>query len=169
MDLSKIPFEASPNFRKGRLGKVKYIILHCPVGSFSSCKNTFKNPANGVSAHYVVSQKGEVVQMVNLVDTAWHCYGFNSSSVGIEMEDKMQVEKSAVWQTKELMEATANLVAALLKKYNLSIESVVGHNAKFIQDYARKNRPSMIHTDPGKFFSLVDFRNKVQRLINDGI
>ena len=167
LDLTTIPFVYSPNYKKG-MGKVNYIVLHCPVGSYQSAINTFKNSANQVSAHYVVSQKGEITQMVQLENVAWHCYGFNSESIGIEMEDKGLVEKSAGWITPDLMEATAKLVAALLKKYELGLDAIIGHNAPFVQAYAKQHRPSMCHVDPGPYFNFNLFKSKVQQELNNG-
>ena len=44
----------------------------------------FQNPKAGVSAHYIVGQDGEVVQMVHHNDVAWHAHTANGDSIGIE-------------------------------------------------------------------------------------
>ncbi len=44
----------------------------------------FKNPAAKVSAHYVIGQDGEIVQMVAHNDVAWHAGSANGTSIGIE-------------------------------------------------------------------------------------
>lgn len=139
LDLTKVQIKKSPNYKKG-ISKIMYVVLHCPVGSYQSAINTFMDPRNQVSAHYVVSQTGDITQMVDLSNTAWHCYGFNSQSIGIEMEDKGLVMKSAAWQTPILLDTVASLVAALLVKFDLTVDAVIGHNASFVQNYAKAHR-----------------------------
>lgn len=64
---------------------INRVIIHITEGpSMGSAINTFQNPASQVSAHYIVGQDGEVVQMVHDNDVAWHARGGNSDSIGIE-------------------------------------------------------------------------------------
>src|SRR5213075_2565387 len=66
-------------------GDINYIIIHTVQGSYAGCINWFQNPAAQVSAHYVVrSSDGEITQMVDDSDIAWHVACFNSQSIGIE-------------------------------------------------------------------------------------
>lgn len=68
------------NYRAGRNGqKIGLIVLHIGEGSFSSLINTFLNPKNEVSAHFVISKTGEVAQMVALTDTAY-CNGTETNA-----------------------------------------------------------------------------------------
>ena len=63
----------SPNYEFGRRGfKVRYIVLHTTEGSGLGSVAWLKNPASGVSAHYVVMEDGELVGMVGEQHTAWH-------------------------------------------------------------------------------------------------
>src|SRR5262245_3191328 len=73
---------------------INQIVIHITDGG-SKINGTigwFQNPdqrnAKGapihVSAHYVVGQDGEVVQMVRNNDVAWHASSANSDSIGIE-------------------------------------------------------------------------------------
>jgi hypothetical protein len=61
-----IPFEAAHqnNFSTGRTATIDSIVIHYCAGNFRSCKDTFKNKDSGVSAHYVISKQGDIVQMV---------------------------------------------------------------------------------------------------------
>lgn len=79
---------ASPNYTPGRQGTpVRHITFHHVVGPASSAVARFSNPANQVSAHFIVAAD-RVICMVNTDDTAW-CNGnwaSNLESVTIEHE-----------------------------------------------------------------------------------
>jgi N-acetyl-anhydromuramyl-L-alanine amidase AmpD len=93
----------SPNFWKGRKGyKPEAIVIHITDGTAQSCIFTFTNPDNKVSAHYLVTKTGEIIQFVAETDTAWHAGrvkaptwpalkpGVNPNlyTIGIELEGK---------------------------------------------------------------------------------
>jgi hypothetical protein len=42
---------------------------------------------SGVSAHILILRDGNVWQAVNLLNPAWHCYGHNTHTIGIELEN----------------------------------------------------------------------------------
>lgn len=91
--LKDLEWQASPNFRRGRTAKVTTIAIHwwddpAKKPSMNGVINWFKNPANQVSAHFVVSGD-RVVQMVSLNNTAWHVANHNHYTVGIEVDPRM--------------------------------------------------------------------------------
>ena len=53
--------------------------------SYAGAISWFKNPGSGVSAHYCISPSGEITQLVELADKAYHATYYNSRSIGIEM------------------------------------------------------------------------------------
>lgn len=76
------------------------IVIHWVAGSFNSCIRWFQALGNNrSSAHYVISELGKIVQMVDEGDVAWHAgrskwkdlptYGIwdslNPCSIGIEL------------------------------------------------------------------------------------
>lgn len=164
LDLSKIPFEASPNMYIGRGGnKVNYLILHSMAGSFAGSEAWFKNPKSQVSAHYLVSKTGQLLNMVRPENRAWHCYLLNGTSIGIEHEDNQHSNTDPHWVTPEMWEASTSLAAALVKKYDIPLDHILGHNDPFVTGLARKaGKPGMIHGDPGKFFDISKYRLAVQ-------
>lgn len=111
------------------LTKIDTIILHTVEGSFDSCINTFKSDLGGNprSSHYVISQDGRAVKMVNENYVAWHCAGHNFHSIGIEQEGKSDNPK---WCTDQLIEATSIIVASICKRLGIppSREHIRGHN-----------------------------------------
>ena len=153
-----IPFIKSPNFTKGRGGKkIKYIIIHSMAGFYEGSQAWFKNPKSQVSAHYLISQKGEVVQMVRDTETAWQCHNLNSQSIGIELEDKRNTS-SPDWITKELYEKAVELTADLCKKHSIPIENIYTHCDPFIQ---KINGKGWAHSDPGPHWDNSKFREDV--------
>jgi N-acetyl-anhydromuramyl-L-alanine amidase AmpD/V8-like Glu-specific endopeptidase len=65
---------------------IERVVIHITDGgaNINGTIAWFKNPAAKVSAHYVIGQDGEVVQMVRHNDKAWHASSANGNSIGIE-------------------------------------------------------------------------------------
>ena len=62
----------SPNRAIGRQGhRPDFIVIHTTGGTFTSGINTIMNAANQVSYHFVISRTGEIVQAVDIQNTAW--------------------------------------------------------------------------------------------------
>ena len=62
----------SPNRNTGRQGWTPDIIVcHITEGAFAGAVSWITNPASRVSYHYVVAQNGQIVQAVDIQDTAW--------------------------------------------------------------------------------------------------
>ena len=120
------------------------IIHHTAQGSLDETIRTFTLTRTAVSAHYVVSRDGKVVQMVNDYLRAQHAglakWGndtdLNSSSIGIELDNNGDEPYSDA-QIKSLL----GLLGTLKKKYNIPTANFIGH-----ADIAPKRKP-----DPNKF------------------
>ena len=140
--MNKPRFIPSPNFF-GRNGQeIKGIVIHRMAGTFDGTIAWFQNPESQVSAHYLVSQDGGVVQMVRDQEAAWHA-GYKSGtppqvfadvanpnwvSIGIECEDRTNQDIN-FWTQKQL-NTLVNLCKILVEKYNIPIdrEHIVGHS-----------------------------------------
>ena len=75
------------NYRAvGAARTIDKIVIHITDGSanINGTISWFKNPAAKVSAHYVIGQDGEIVQMVAHNNVAWHAGSANGTSIGIE-------------------------------------------------------------------------------------
>ena len=71
--------------------QINYVVIHTTQGSYAGTISWFKNPSAKVSSHYVVrSSDGQVTQMVDDQDIAWHDACFNSNTIGIEHEGYVQ-------------------------------------------------------------------------------
>lgn len=84
VDFPGASWDASPNYNSRSGTAVREVIQHTTEGSFAGAISWFNNPASQVSAHYVLSSTGQVVQMVRESDRAWHAGNHNSHSIGIE-------------------------------------------------------------------------------------
>lgn len=91
-NLDTVPFSgASDNYTRGRAGQpVKVLVVHVMAGSERGTRAWFNNPASNVSAHYGISNAGDIEQFVELGDTAWHSgkWDWNLKTVGIEHEGR---------------------------------------------------------------------------------
>lgn len=67
----KIIQNPSPN-RMSRFGyKPDMIVSHITEGSYTGAISWLRNPASEASAHFVVSKKGEITQLVDIKESAW--------------------------------------------------------------------------------------------------
>lgn len=165
-------FDQSPNYTKGRpIGvnfkpiKPSYLIIHAMSGSYLGSISWFKNPKSKVSAHYLISQKGEVTQMVGEEHTAWHCYGLNGKSIGIELEDGKPgaCMKDATWIKYPMYQKAVELAADITTRYSIPIKNIMGHNDPFVR--AMGIAKGFAHSDPGPYFDMVKFRKDVEACI----
>jgi N-acetylmuramoyl-L-alanine amidase len=163
IDFTKIPFKQSPNIgHNGRCTK-EYIIIHSMAGFYQGSIAWFSNKESIVSAHYLVSQKGEVTQMAHDDQVAFHCHGINTRSLGIELED-MKLAKVKNWVTPELWNKAVELTAALAKKYHIPTSKILAHGDPMIR---KINGPQFAHEDPGVYFSMDKFRADVDKKLKE--
>ncbi|KAF2517283.1 N-acetylmuramoyl-L-alanine amidase [Flavobacterium foetidum] len=113
------------------LRKPSFVIIHHTAqDSLQQTINTFTKTRTQVSSHYVISENGKVVQMLNDYLRAWHAgnstWGkntdLNSSSIGIELDNN---------GFKPFTEAQISSLVALLTKlkkdYNIPTQNFLGH------------------------------------------
>lgn len=134
--------------------EINYVVIHTVQGSYAGAISWFKNPSAGVSAHYVVrSSDGEITQMVDDADIAYHDACFNSNSIGIEHEG--YVDAPATWYTPAMYQASAKLTAWLCDKYGIPKDHshVMGHG---------ETPDCSTHTDPGAGWDWNHYLNLVK-------
>ena len=127
----------SPNFNRRRGGvALTHIVIHHTDGQprLDRAVEHLCNPhpsGSPVSAHFIVGQAGEVVQLVDVENTAWHCSGWNKRSVGIEHVARTPGELShgdpGLALTTMQLEASARLVGWLLQTLGLELDAVMPH------------------------------------------
>ena len=144
-------------------------------GSFAGSRAWHKNPESKVSAHYFISKKGEILQMVKDSEKAWAAMDANPFSLNIEHEDASFVEYSKgkfrkvknctndpKWITEAMWKASVQLTVALCKKYSIPVENIIGHDDPWLRKY--RNRRS----DPGPFWNLNKYRQDVKAILDNG-
>lgn len=139
---------SSPNYQQ-RTSEVRLIVLHaialppCTSGTshiidfFQNKLETSKHEYFAsiqhlkVSAHFLVSRTGEVIQFVSTNDSAWHCGNSifrgrtkcNDFSLGIELEG---------WPgcifTEKQYKMLAELIFLLQKHYDVTDDRIVAHS-----------------------------------------
>lgn len=123
----------TPNKQIGR-GKFKpeIIVLHRGEGPFNSIISWFQNPKSQVSAHFVISKDGYIVNMVDTNDTAWHAgktinakkevlkegVNPNQYTIGIELEG-YAIDYPTINQAL----ATAATIKQLSAKYGIPLNN----------------------------------------------
>lgn len=112
--------------------KPNFVILHHTAQeSVEQTLRTFTLPRTSVSSHYVISDDGEIYQMLDDRFRAWHAgagkWGndndLNSSSIGIEL-DNNGFEPFSAAQINSLVK----ILGILKEKYNIPAANFIGHS-----------------------------------------
>jgi N-acetyl-anhydromuramyl-L-alanine amidase AmpD len=146
---------------KVRKRAIDLIVLHKAEGSLSDCIAWFKDPLNGVSAHYCVDER-EIVQMVRDEDVAWHAgnWKYNERSIGIENSGYNAKDDLGDAHYRKL----ASLVASLCAKHGIPVDRdhIIGHDE--VPDPFHKGRfgGANHHTCPGTYFDWTLFLRYVR-------
>jgi len=140
-------WQASPNFGPRRNGlQPDLIVLH--YTEMASCQDAVTrlcDPVAEVSAHYVISETGELIQLVCDEDRAWHAGAgtwrglgdVNSRSIGIELCNTGKTPFSA-----RQMDRLEALLTDLMDRWSIPAQGVIGHS-----DFAPLRK-----ADPGRRF-----------------
>ncbi|MEV8533168.1 peptidoglycan recognition family protein [Streptomyces sp. NPDC051211] len=132
---------------------IEYVVIHLTTDIFPLMLAMFNDPAERVSAHYVISASGtRIAQCVRERDVAWHSGSiwYNYRSIGIEHEG--WTDQPAY--TDEMYQASAVLTATICAKYDVPVDRdhILGH----------VEIPLSTHEDPGpvwnwdKYMKLVE-------------
>ena len=113
------------------LRKPNFIIIHHTAqDSLQQTLKTFTKIESQVSSHYLISDDGKVVQMLNDYLRAWHAgagtWGkntdINSTSIGIELDNN----GSEVFSQLQINSLLA-LLTKIKKDYNIPAQNIIGH------------------------------------------
>jgi hypothetical protein len=133
---------------------VNMIIIHDTESSYGWAIQYFQDPAAQASAHYVVSDAGDITQMVREHDIAWHAgnWDYNTRAIGIEHEGYAYVQPT--WYTAAMYNASAYLIASICSRWGVPMDRthVIGHS-----EVPDPNNPGLYggadhHTDPGPYW-----------------
>ena len=139
----------SPN-HDARASPVTMLVLHYTgMADAASAIERLTDPAAKVSSHYLVTEDGQVLRMVDETRRAWHAglsswrgvTDVNSASIGIEIVNPGH-EFGYRPFPREQMEALLPLVADIVQRHGIARANVVGHS-----DVAPARK-----VDPGELF-----------------
>lgn len=116
----------SPNKSNRGGTDIDHIVVHYTTSrNIEGTISHFKNPGSQVSAHYIIGQDGELVQMVPDSQKAWHAggtTGMNSRSIGIE-----HVARAGDKITPAQEKTSIALIRWLMKEYSIPAANVIPH------------------------------------------
>ncbi|WP_420605655.1 N-acetylmuramoyl-L-alanine amidase [Novosphingopyxis sp.] len=142
-------WKPSPNFNERALPISMLVLHYTGMKDADLAIERMTSADGGVSAHYCITEAGEIIQMVREEDRAWHAgksywcqiTDVNSASIGIEL-----VNPGHEWGYRPFpeaqMEALVPLVSELVQLYHIDACHVVGHS-----DIAPARKE-----DPGELF-----------------
>jgi N-acetylmuramoyl-L-alanine amidase len=139
----------SPNFDDRALPITMLVLHYTGMEDAASAIARLRDPEAKVSCHYLVSEDGQILRMVDEGKRAWHAgrsywrtiTDVNSASVGIEIVNPGH-EFGYRPFPEEQMDALVPLVADIVKRHNIPRANVVGHS-----DIAPARKQ-----DPGELF-----------------
>lgn len=136
-DYTDAIIDASANFGPRKDGKIpRFLILHYTgLATAQEALDILKCPEREVSAHYLVHEDGQVVQMVAESERAWHagnsCWkgerDINSASIGIEIVNPGVLENFPPFPAKQI-ESVIALCHSICERYNIAPEHVLAHS-----------------------------------------
>ena len=132
---------------------VDIIVIHDIEGSYGSAIRAFRNPARHASAHYVISYRGQITQMVAEKDIAWHAgnWDYNTRAIGIEHEG---FAYTYGLYTSAEYHASAHLAASICSRWGVPMDRrhVIGHYQVPDPYHPGLYGGSDHHTDPGPYW-----------------
>jgi N-acetyl-anhydromuramyl-L-alanine amidase AmpD len=141
---------------------INAIVIHDTEGRFIGSVRFLQRARTQGSAHFVVSRRGQIVQLVPVTDVAWHSGNswWNLHSIGIEHEG--WVGRRAY--TEKEYRASAQLVAYLAHRWSIPIdrEHIIGHN-----EVPNPYHPGWYggadgHIDPGPYWNWGHYMHLVR-------
>ena len=141
--------QPSPNWDERKL-PIEMVVLHyTEMKPVETALDRLTDPEAKVSAHYLITEEGEVIRLVEERKRAWHAgqsywrghRDVNSASIGIELDNPGHALGYSAFPEPQI-EALVPLLHRIVKQYDIPRANVVGHS-----DVA-----PMRKIDPGELF-----------------
>src|SRR5256884_481504 len=133
--------------------EVRFVVIHDAETDYQTTIKIFQDSLNYVSAHYVVrSSDGQITQMVDAKNVAWHAGNWNVNMHAIGYEHEGFAIQGTTWYTEAMYQASAALTKHLAAEYGIALDRahIIGHDdipgppAGFVRG---------MHWDPGPFWN----------------
>jgi N-acetylmuramoyl-L-alanine amidase len=139
----------SPNWDERALPVTMVLLHYTEMESAEQALAKMCDPASKVSAHYLISEDGEVIQLVEEDKRAWHAgvsywrglRDLNSASIGIELDHPGHALGYREFSNAQF-EALVPLLHRILREHDIPRANVLGHS-----DVAPQRK-----IDPGELF-----------------
>lgn len=127
--------QLSPNCNERQLPISMVVIHYTEMASAEAAITRMCDPDAEVSAHYCISEAGEVVRLVPEEKRAWHAGAsywrghkeVNSASIGIELDHPGHANGYREFAEAQI-EALVPLLHRIVKQYDIARANVVGHS-----------------------------------------
>jgi hypothetical protein len=143
---------------------VDMIVIHDTEGAYADAIAQFQDPNRAGSAHYVISQQGDVTEMVLEKDIAWHAgnWDYNTRAIGIEHEGYAYLSGS--FTTAEYR-ASEQLAASICSRWGVPLDRahVIGHNEVPDPDNPGLYGGTEHHTDPGPYWDWTNYLDEARK------
>lgn len=148
-DYPQAIWRPSPNYSSRNGTAISKVVIHTCQGGYSGCVSWLRNTAAQASAHYVISKGGEISQLVENKNKAWHARCHNPETIGIEHEGYVSDAQN---YTDKMYKSSAALVRWICDKYGIPKDRshIVGHGDPVLAD-------CNTHTDPGPYWNWTYF------------
>lgn len=143
-------FLAHPNGYGARRGvPVDLVILHTVEGTAQAAVSWFRDPAAGVSAHYVVGPSGLVYECVPEDMACWAAGNIHYNRRAMQIECAGYAKDPATW-TEQMVLSVGELVGEICRRHDIPIDRahIIGHVEVPSPD-GKGMGGAGHHTDPG--------------------
>jgi hypothetical protein len=170
---------ATCNFSSRNGTNISAVTIHTIQGTYAGAISWAQNCNASVSYHYVVrSSDGQITQMVDETDKAWHVGSENPYTIGIEHEGYVS---DPSWYSDPMYEQSAALCRDIITSgYGiLGLRTYFGASSAQIQTLGgcikikgHQHYPNQTHTDPGinwnweKYYQLINNQPTVINVIS---
>jgi hypothetical protein len=141
---------------------INAIVIHDTEGRFVGSIRVLQRARTRGSAHFVVSRRGQIVQLVPVTDVAWHAGNgwWNLHSIGIEHEG--WAGRRAY--TEREYRASAQLTAYLAHRWSIPLDRdhLIGHAEVPNPFHPGRFGGASGHTDPGPYWNWGHYMSLVR-------
>lgn len=125
----------SPNFDERSLPITMVVVHYTEMKPVETALGRLTDPDAKVSAHYLITEEGEVVRLVPEEKRAWHSGAsywrgvkdVNSASIGIELDHPGHRDGYREFASAQI-DALVPLLARIVKQHDIPRANVVGHS-----------------------------------------
>ena len=133
----QIKEQKSPNFgaRRNGIKTPSMIVIHSINLSLEASLNALCNPENEWSAHYLISETGDIYKLIEEKHRAWHAglsywrgeTDINSHSIGIELQHQHLEGDNAPYPLAQI-DSLIKLCKDIFRRWNIPRYNVIGHS-----------------------------------------